>query len=438
MSTNYRSWGYIPTPPQNGQVPAWRHMVELPANGKGLPYGNGRSYGDSCLNSSGTVIDSRALDNFIKFDHSNGLVTCEAGVQFADVIKTCVPKGWFLPVTPGTRFVTVGGAIANDVHGKNHHVRGTFGKHVVRFELLRSDGSRLICSNDENSDLFNATIGGLGLTGFITWAEFHMIPIGSDRIDVSSRSFANLDEFYELSKLEQDSYEYSVAWLDCSTTGKGFGRGIFLGGDHHGKHSPSQEITLELPEPKLSIPFSLPRRTLNSYSVRAFNMLYFHKNKRSAEHSLSSLHKYFYPLDSIYNWNRIYGKKGFYQYQFCVPTNEKDGLEAILKLITQSGSASFLAVLKEFGDVASPGLLSFPMPGYCLALDFPDGGSSTVKLLNTIDQIVREANGRVYPAKDRLMSAESFRQYFPKYSQFDQFIDPGMSSDFWRRVMSNE
>jgi FAD/FMN-containing dehydrogenase len=390
------------------------------------------------LNSDGTLIDSKHLDKFISFDRTNGVIACEAGVKFSDIIKVCVPKGWFLPVTPGTRFVTLGGAIANDVHGKNHHVRGTFGRHVVRLGLQRSDGTHKVCSLIENADLFRATIGGLGLTGFIVWAEIQLLPVSSDRINLWTKSFASLEEFYEISARTKNEFEYTVAWLDCSSTGKGFGRGIFLGGDHQNLQRDRNEISLELPDPKFSIPFNLPGRTLNALTVKAFNTLYYHKNKHAPTRSLVGLDKYFYPLDGIYEWNRIYGKKGFYQYQFCIPTSRKSEMKAILGLITRSGCASFLAVLKEFGDVSSPGLLSFPMPGYCLALDFPDNGTVTVQLIANIDKIVRESGGRAYPAKDRLMSSESFREFYPNFAEFKPLMDTGMSSDFWRRVMPNE
>lgn len=437
MPTPYKSWGYTPKEKQAGFAPTWRHQLDLQGNTSSLPFGNGRSYGDSCLNSLGRVIDTRNLNHFIDFDQQNGLLTCESGVKFSDIIRVCGPKGWFLPVTPGTRFVTVGGAIANDVHGKNHHVSGTFGKHVVQFELKRSDGSNTLCSADQNNDLFKSTIGGLGLTGLISWAQFQLIPISSDKIDVWSVSFNGLEEFYELSATHSQAYDYSVAWLDCSATGNAFGRGIFLAGNHHQAPQANEKIPLNLPDPSLSVPIHFPALTLNKYTVRAFNALYYRRHKRE-KHFQDDLHKYFYPLDNIYGWNKIYGRKGFYQYQFCVPTDRKQDLESILSIIAREGAASFLAVLKEFGDVSSPGMLSFPMPGYCLALDFPDHGQSTVTLLAKINTIVQEAGGRVYPAKDRLMDAQSFQTYYPAYTNFKQFIDPGMSSDFWRRVMPNE
>jgi len=254
-------------------------------------------------------------------------------------------------------------------------------------------------------------------------------------MNVETMPFRNLDEFYEFSSATKDAYEYSVAWLDCAAGGRDFGRGIFYGANH--TESVSADIEqFRLAGPGLSIPCNFPSMLLSPVIVKSFNTLYFQKQRRAVRTSTAPLGSYFYPLDNLDNWNRIYGRRGFFQYQFVVPLNSKHHLRAILEIITKSRSASFLAVLKEFGSFASPGLLSFPKPGFCLALDFPDKGRKTEELIASLDRIVAEAGGSVYPAKDRLMSAESFKRYYPKHAEFSRLIDPGMSSDFWRRVSS--
>jgi len=435
MSSRYKSWGYAPEIPQAGVAPAWQSQVVFEEGESYLPFGNGRSYGDTCLNSSGLVLDGQHQNHILEFDTEAGIITCEAGMTFAELIDVCVRRGWFLPVSPGTRFVTLGGAIANDVHGKNHHKRGTFGCHVIEMEILRTDGSRIICSSSENTELFNATIGGMGLTGFISWAKFSLLPVKSGLMSVETLPFNSLDEFYEISHATKEAYEYTVAWLDCTASGEKFGRGIFYSANHNASQTTDIE-TFKLTKPGLSIPFNFPSSLLNPVFVKTFNALYFQKHKRSARFSNAPMGSYFYPLDNLRNWYRIYGRRGFFQYQFVVPLNARHHLSSILEVITRSGSASFLAVLKEFGSITSPGYLSFPRPGYCLALDFPNKGNKTEELIASLDLIVRRAGGAVYPAKDRLMSAESFRQYYPNNREFSHMIDPGMSSDFWRRVSS--
>lgn len=397
-----------------------------------LPFGNGRSYGDSCLNSTGLVIDSRNLDHVIKFDRNTGRIRCESGLLFDALHGITLPAGWFVPVTPGTSYLTVGGALANDVHGKNHHRDGCFGNHVLAFELCRSDGSRVVCSPESNQHLFAATIGGLGLTGLITWVEFQLLAIQSPMMDVNTRVFYGLDQFMALSAESHDSHQYSVAWLDCVAGGKNFGRGIFI----QANHSNRSRSDLTVPRSSgLPVPIDFPGWALNSVSVRAFNELYFHKHRLfSLGDSSQAYQSYFYPLDSLQHWNRIYGCKGFYQYQFVVPSSNIEALTEILQRIVYSGQGSFLAVLKLFGDRASPGLMSFPKEGPCLALDFPNKGKKTLELLDELDAIVMAANGCVYPAKDNRMSAAAFKQYFPQMSEFAHYTDPAFSSDFWRRV----
>lgn len=432
----FQSWGRYPLARQSTQQLRWAsEALPLPvANGDTLlPYGQGRSYGDSCLNDGGTLLLTQGLDRFIHFDRAGGLLRCEAGVTLADILRLIVPQGWFLPVTPGTKFVSVGGAIANDVHGKNHHRSGTFGCHVTRFELLRSDGSRLICSPQENAEWFAATVGGLGLTGLITWAEIRLKPIANPFIAVETIRFASLDEFFELSAAAEADYEYTVAWLDCLASGRHFGRGLFMQGNHA---APQLSGLPTISEPQgCSFPFNAPNWMLNKLSIRAFNFAYYHHQRSKTASGLSHFAPFFYPLDAILAWNRIYGRRGFLQYQCVVPDDGgHTAIRSILEKIVAAGQGSFLSVLKIFGDTPSPGLLSFPRKGATLALDFPMRGASTLALLNELDVIVRQAGGGVYPAKDARMSPESFHIYYPRWQEFSQYIDPKFSSSFWRRV----
>jgi FAD/FMN-containing dehydrogenase len=431
-----QSWGRYPKV-QHSQVQPiyWRN--ELPDFSKleqpVLPYAYGRSYGDSCLNEGGISLDVSYLRRFISFDQEKGLLRCEAGVSLAEILEVMVPRGWFLPVTPGTRFVSVGGAIANDIHGKNHHRAGTFGCHVTRFELLRSNGERLICSPDQNKDLFCATIGGLGLTGIILWAEFHLRPIVNPYIDMDHIRFSSLDEFLEISSESDQHYEYTMSWVDLLIGGKNLCRGIFMRGNHNqSKALASKPVKKRLP---LAIPFNFPPFALNTLTVRAFNELYYHAQFSKKVHKVVPYDPFFYPLDSIHDWYRMYGKRGFLQYQFVVPfAGGRETMSEILGRIRRSGEGSFLTVLKEFGSMQSPGMLSFPRPGLTLALDFAFGGQKTLQLLDELDKIVLQSGGAVYPAKDARMSAESFQAFFPKWKEFAQYIDPHFSSSFWRRV----
>jgi FAD/FMN-containing dehydrogenase len=430
----YQSWGRYPIV-EPGEVKQifWRSDVpdldafEQPV----LPYAYGRSYGDSCLNEGGVTIDVSHLRRFISFDENEGLLRCEAGVSLTDILELIVPRGWFLPVTPGTKFVSIGGAIANDIHGKNHHKAGTFGCHVTCFELLRSNGERLICSPGQNSELFQATIGGLGLTGIILWAEFRLKPIVNPYIDMDHIRFASLDEFFEISAESDQDYEYTMSWVDILIGGKNLCRGIFMRGNHNqSRELASKPVRNRLP---LAVPIDLPSFVLNTLTVKAFNEVYYHVHKRV--HKVVPYDPFFYPLDSIHEWYRLYGKRGFLQYQFVVPyDNVHESMREILARIRKSGEGSFLTVLKKFGDVKSPGMLSFPRPGLTLALDFAYDGKKTLQLLADLDRIVLQSGGAVYPAKDARMTAESFQGFFPNWKEFAQYIDPKFSSSFWRRV----
>jgi len=428
-----KSWGRYPKTTETIKRLTWS-TEPLPANGddKLLPYGMGRSYGDVCLNNCGTLLVTTALDHILAFDEQIGLLRCESGISLDEVLRFLVPRGWFLPTTPGTKFVTLGGAIANDIHGKNHHHSGTFGCHVTRFELLRSNGERFICSREKNPEWFAATIGGLGLTGLITWAEFKVRRIANSFIEMESIKFRDLDEFFAITKESDQDYEYTVSWQDCLAKAKTLGRGIFMRGNHAKAGAP--DLSLH-PKPGITVPFDFPSIALNQVSIKLFNTLYYARLRRRLTKSIVHYNPFFYPLDSINKWNRIYGSRGFFQYQFVVPFSEDNrAIRAILKEISESGQASFLAVLKTFGDIRSPGLLSFPMPGVTLALDFPNRGEESFVLFEKLDRLVIEAGGRIYPAKDARMSAATFQASYPQWKKLIQYIDPAFSSSFWRRV----
>ncbi len=398
-----------------------------------LAYGNGRSYGDSCLNAGGTALQCRSLSHFIDFDPASGILICEAGVLLAEILEMVVPQGWFLAVTPGTRFVTVGGAIANDVHGKNHHVTGTFGCHVRRFELLRSSGEHLLCAPDSNADYFAASIGGLGLTGVITWAELQLRRIRSPWIDAETIRYTSLDEFFALSAQSDRDYEYTVSWVDCAGKGKSLGRGLFVRGNHAAVN-PDQ-----LYRPKTrTFPAVAPVSLVNALTLKAFNTLYYHKQIGKVSRQIQHYQPFFYPLDGLLEWNRLYGPRGFYQYQCVLPSQYgRAAVAELLQEIAASGMGSFLAVLKLCGDMQSPGMLSFPLPGVSLALDFPNRGADLHRLFTRLDSIVSTANGRLYPAKDGRMPGQLFRSGYPGWQGFSAYLDPRFSSSFWRRVVED-
>ena len=434
MNDDYLSWGRYPRVKQDIQKILWRPdtLPKVEENNSLLPFGLGRSYGDVCLNENGTLISTASMARLIAFDRENGVIRCDAGVCLKDLLEFIVPHGWFVKVTPGTKYVTIGGMIANDVHGKNHHRVGTFGCHINCFELLRSDGSKILCSRDQNSELFSATIGGLGLTGLITWAEIKLKKIEGPYIDTETIRFNNLDEFFDLSRDSDNTWEYTVAWIDSLAKGENLGQGLFMRGNHSSTPSPAKFPSIGQ---KLTVPFDAPSNLLNKYSIKLFNTAYYKKQFSKRSHASQYFDKYFYPLDNIGNWNRLYGKKGLLQYQCVVPMN--NGKELISQILTQcikKAQGSFLSVLKIFGNITSPGLMSFPREGVTLALDFPNRGTETFLLLDALDKIVAEAGGAIYPAKDARMTGASFKAYFPKWKEFEQYIDPQFSSSFWRRV----
>ena len=407
MSGVGQSWGRYPTAKQIVVDITDRHQVLPIADETLLPYGNGRSYGDSCLNDGGTLLRTRCMDRHIRFDVVSGQLECEAGVLLSEILDLVVPQGWFLPVTPGTKFVTLGGAIANDVHGKNHQATGTFGRHVLNLELLRSDGSRIYCGPQTQAEWFAATVGGLGLTGLITRATLQLRRIAGPWMSTETHRFENLDGFFRLSEHSND-YEYTVAWIDCASKGRALGRGLFT----RANHAPAFPDTRpHAPARHLKVPLVPPVSFINPLSLRAFNSLYFHRQRVPVMHATTHYEPYFYPLDGLGDWNRIYGPRGFMQYQCVVPhAQARACMTELLTAIASAGGGSFLAVLKQFGDVASPGMLSFPRPGTTLALDFPNHGERTLRLLDGLDDIVAQAYGAVYPAKDARMAGRRDRK----------------------------
>ena len=436
MSESLYSWGRYPSYPQTAKPCHWRAeirqaLADMAAlHGTLLPFGNGRSYGDSCLAASDQVLHLRPLDRFIAANWETGLIRAEAGVTLDELLALAIPKGWFLPVTPGTQFITLGGALANDVHGKNHHIKGTFGCHVPRFGLVRSDRGALECSPGENPEFYAATIGGLGLTGVIDWVELQLAPIKSSLIDATHVRFGSLEEFFALSAELDARYEFTVSWIDCLARGKSIGRGIYMAGNH------AEEGPLAFEsKAKLNVPLTPPFSAINRLSLQLFNSAYYRVHHAGRHDSRIGYEPFFYPLDRILNWNRVYGPQGFQQYQCAIPdASSAAAIRELLDAIATAHSGSFLAVLKRFGNVASPGLLSFPMPGTTLALDFPQQGETTARLFARLDAIVREAGGRLYPAKDAHMSGEDFRAFYPEWGRLEALRDPVLSSRFWERV----
>jgi L-gulonolactone oxidase len=430
------SWGRVVRARHHLARPAWRD--ELPALVTEaaaafhslLPVGLSRSYGDSGLNPDGALVDMTGLDRLIAFDPATGILRADAGLSFDALLRIVVPRGYFPPATPGTRFVTLGGAIANDVHGKNHHRAGTIGRWVRRLGLVRSDGSMIELGPDDATGLFAATIGGLGLTGVIAWAEIELMPITSAMMEVETVPFGDLDTFFMLAAESENAFDYTVAWIDCLSTGAATGRGLF----NRARHAATGLLSAGR-NGGPAVPVDLPEFTLNARSVKAFNALYLWNGRRKAGHTQQHYQPFFYPLDAIGGWNRMYGRRGMYQYQSVVPPGTaRASTRAMLETIAASGQGSFLAVLKTFGDLPSPGLLSFPRAGTTLALDFPNRGAATLDLMARLDAIVREAGGRLYPAKDGRISREMFRSGYPDWERFAAHVDPCSSSQFWKRV----
>ena len=411
-----------------------REQVEASVRGAhGLVYGNGRSYGDVALNPGGKLWAGRGLDRFIAFDRALGTIDCEAGVTLQEITAATLPQGWFLPVTPGTQFATVGGAIANDVHGKNHHRFGSFGEHVLELSLQRTDGEVIACSPHTHPEWLAATIGGLGLTGVITRARLQLRQVPGPWMASEGVPFTSVAEFLQLSEASAEKWEYVVAWIDCLSTRGEYLRGVLFRGRHEASDRPLS------PRRARRFPFTPPVSLVNGASLRTFNALYWQRQRMNAGRlRLQAYSDYFYPLDGLLAWNRMYGPRGFYQYQCVLPVAQQ--LPATVELlgeIARSGSGSFLGVLKTFGDRPAAGLLSFPQHGITLALDFPNQGPRTLALFDRMNAIVQAAGGRLYPAKDACMPRALFEQGYPRLEEFRRFRDPGMSSQMSRRLLGD-
>lgn len=393
-----------------------------------LPYGNGRSYSDCCLNEHHLLLSTKKLNHFIAFDTQKGLLTCEAGITLAEILAICVPQNWFLPVLPGTQHVSLGGAIANDIHGKNHFHAGSFGCHIVAFELLRSDGRIYHCTPDNNTHLFNATIGGLGLTGVILSATIKLKAIVNPFLQVTQLFFRSLDDFLKINAEAVNQHEYTVAWVDPYSE-----RGIYSAANHY------KDSTLKANESfrpsSINIPLMGHPFIFNSITIGLFNRFYFHRSKQKPKQFLQHYDSFFFPLDKIKHWNQLYGKNGFLQYQCLLPTDpDNEAVKALFTAIKRAKRKSSLVVLKSFGERLSPGALSFPQAGMTIAMDFANPNRELLLLFKKFDKIVMRYHGKVNPAKDARMSSLAFNRFFPNWRDYAKHMDPRFSSSFWRRV----
>ena len=402
-----------------------------------LARGMGRSYGDSSLNDADAVLLGTRLSRFLSFDSNTGVLECEAGTTLDDLLAVFVPKGFFPPVTPGTKYITIGGAIAADVHGKNHHKDGSIAEFIESFDLLLASGEVLRCSRAENIEAFWATIGGMGLTGIILQARIRLRKIESAYIKVDYQKAPNLDAALAGFAADDDKYQYSVAWIDCLSGGESLGRSVLIRGNHASVNSLPPKLRdrpmIHRAKGKKSVPFNFPGFVLSSFTVRQFNNRFY--KGHSDGQQFVDYDEFFYPLDSVLHWNRIYGKRGFFQYQAVFPaTDNSRCLRELLEKLSESRRASFLCVLKTMGK-GSGGLLSFPREGQTLALDIPNSNKHTVEFLQELDQIVLKHGGRVYLAKDASMTPQTFRAMYP---ELDGFIAAKAKLDPHNRFSSSQ
>ena len=430
-------WGRTsPTVANLREASSETEIVALLASSRSLiARGLGRSYGDAAQASGGTVLRSR-IDHIGRVD-DEGVVEVGAGVSLDQLLANCIPQGWFLPVTPGTRQVTIGGAIAADVHGKNHHVDGSLSAHVLEMRIVTPIGTFTISPKNER-ELFWATTGGMGLTGVVASVTLKLIRIETDQILVNTERFSDLDAVMSEMTSGDKAFRYSVAWVDCMTRGAHLGRAVLTRGEH-ARAIDVETATLHAPTPaRFKVPFDAPNGLLNAFTVRAFNEAWFDSSPRVQRGKPTSISSYFHPLDGVRDWNRLYGRRGFVQYQFCVPESSSDTVRKAIEFLSTARVASFLAVLKRFGP-SSPGPLSFPMPGWTLALDLPLGRATLPRLLDDLDEIVLAANGRIYLAKDARLSPEKVIAMYPRLDAFlavKSRVDPEhvLTSDLARRL----
>ncbi|MEZ5812883.1 MAG: FAD-binding oxidoreductase [Rhizobiaceae bacterium] len=397
-----------------------------------LAYGNGRSYGDSCHNGAGAIVDMRGHNRIIGLDKATGVLEAESGALLGDIIAYAAAHGFFPAVVPGTKHVTLGGAIANDIHGKNHHRRGTFGCHVLAFDLLRSDGSERTCSRAKNAELFAATIGGMGLTGLITRASIRLMKVSSLTIEETVTPLGSLDDYFDRAIGADETNEYAVAWIDQLASGGSEGRGLLLTGNH-ARGRPGAPRGDD--RTRLAVPVQPPLNMLNRPFVRMFNTAYRLAKTRGPSRRFSTHDAFFFPLDGVADWNRLYGPRGLVQHQSVIPAEKaRKTVPTLMRVAREAGQASFLTVLKRFGALASPGMVSFPRAGYTLTLDFAYRGARTAELLQQLNRITVAAGGAVNPYKDAHMSAETFAASFPEWPQLEALRDPAFMSDFWART----
>jgi decaprenylphospho-beta-D-ribofuranose 2-oxidase len=425
-------WGRVPASMATVLPVRSPEKIDLRGIGRGaLARGLGRSYGDCAQNGGGRVFDMTPLRSF-DLDPATGLVVAEGGASLGDILAVAVPAGWFLPVTPGTKHVTIGGAIAGDVHGKNHHRDGTISDHITEFDFLMADGT--ITTVQAGSDAFRATAGGLGLTGVVMSATMQLLPIQTCKVAVDTQRTANLDELMAAMRSGDAAYRYSVAWIDLMATGSSMGRSVLTRGDHAPIDALDDTATADplayRPGKTVTIPDVFPSGLLNRLSVRAFNELWYRKAPVSRNGEIQSIDEFFYPLDMLNDWNRLYGRRGFLQYQFAVPDTAAETLRTIVGDISSRGYPAFLAVLKRFG--AGHGLLSFPIEGWTLALDIPIGIPELARELTDFDERVAEAGGRVYLAKDSRLRPDLFRAMYPEYGEWAEIRDRLDPNGVWR------
>ena len=433
-------WGRT-APTRADVVPARgvEDVVAAVSNGRTvIARGLGRAYGDAAQNAGGVVLDTRPLRRLLALDLERGVVEAEAGLDLDSLIATVLPHGWFVPVTPGTRHVTLGGALACDVHGKNHHVDGAFSRHVEAFELVTPGGE---VRRVEPGPLFSATAGGMGLTGVVTRLRLRLLRVSSAYMRVTTARAVDLGSLMAAMRERDPDHRYSVAWVDTLARGRRMGRGILLWGDHAEPGELPGRLArapLEYAAPvRLAVPDAVPSGLLNAATARAFNTLWYARSPRRERVGYEGVAPYFHPLDGVGAWNRLYGRRGFVQYQAVVPGHAEDAVRALLERLSGAGTGAFLAVLKRFGE--GTGLLSFPMSGWTLALDIPAGAPRLGRVLDELDELVVAAGGRVYLAKDARVRPELLERMYPELPQWraiQRSVDPGgtMRSDLARRL----
>jgi len=407
--------------------------------------GLGRSYGDAAQRSGGLVIDTSALDDIGPVEPATGLVEVGGGASLDALVRRTLPEGWFVPVTPGTRHVSIGGAVAADVHGKNHHVEGTFCAHVTSLTLATPTGLHTVGPDGppEEAGLFWATAGGMGLTGVVVTATLRMLPVSSSWVLVDTERFDDLDELMATMSASDDRYRYSVAWVDCTARRGPLGRSVLTRGDHAprsalGSKRPARRAVSLAGPSRIRIPVTAPEGLVNRHTVRAFNEVWFRRAPRREVAALQPLDRFFYPLDGVGDWNLLYGRAGFVQYQFAVPDEQAELVREAIRMTSEGGTPSSLAVLKRFGP-QDPGPLSFPLAGWTLALDFPVGPPSLPAVLDRLDERVAEAGGRVYLAKDARLRPELVPVMYPRAGELlavRRRVDPtlALGSDLSRRL----